>query len=342
MIKHRWLILFILLFFKGTDGIGKSTTKCATLPDLITPQSIQLDDDRIYITDGHRVFIYTRRNFELNKIFGQKGEGEEQFTPVPRGNVRLRIDVQSEHLVVNSHEKVSIFTKDGQFISSKKAYHQTEYAIPMGDHYIVAYYVIHPGTGKSSKHILIFNDQLEFEKKIAEGFLGSGKARGFGGPDRMLHVDMVPDYYDFQIYQDNIYIANSKNGCFLEVYDSEGIKLFEISHAYEKGRVSEKYKKSRRNKILERYDHYRDHIAIDDAVYYPAIQKFIVTDNKIYVFHYQIDENNQAITVFDTQGNVINKRCVPESDISTIRNGQYIFLQENKNGEWELHMMPVL
>lgn len=338
-----WFILFTLLpnFVSASFG-GSDSTKVVILPDVMNPQSIHIDENQIYIADGHRILIYGLDGFTLRKIFGKAGDGERAFRPSPRRGVRLRFDVRSEDIVINSHERVSIFKKDGTFKSVQEyPYPQTDFVIPMGEQYIAAYYYIHVGTGKSSEHILIFDDKLEFVKKITEGPLGSGSAKGFGGPDRKLHVDLNPHFYRFRIFGDKIFIGNSYDGFLIEVYDSNGEKLYDIKRDFEKLKVDEASKQKRMKEIKERWKHYIDSIAIDEVEFFPAFRSFVVSDGKIYVYTYQEKEGNQEIVILDLKGNHLKNVFIPRADHSQIMNGRYYFLQQNEDEEWELHVVEI-
>ena len=106
------------------------------------------DANQLYIVDGHRVYLYTFDDFRLLKKFGKVGEEPEAFRRRPGGDVKLSIDVRSEHIVVNCRERISVFSKDGTFISSMNPYPQVDYVVPMGEMYIGSFYYIHVGTGK--------------------------------------------------------------------------------------------------------------------------------------------------------------------------------------------------
>ena len=342
MVRLFYLIFFILASgFELTSHDLRDSTKVATLPDLLNPQSIQIDENQIYIADGHRILIYGLDDFGLRKIFGKAGDGEREFRPHSRG-IQLRFDVQSHNIVVNSSERVSIFSKDGEFKSVQEyLYPQTDFVIPMGKQYIAAYYYIHVGTGKSSEHILIFDNQLKFFKKITEGPLGSGSAKGFGGPDRKLHVDLAPDFYGFRIYGDRIFIANSYNGFFIEVYDSRGDKLYEIRKDFERVKVNEAFRKKRMKEIKDYWHRYIDSIAIDESDSFPAFRNFMVSDDKIYVYTYIEKEGEQEIVVLDLKGSHLNTVFVPRSEVSRIKNGRYYYLFQNEDEEWQLHILEI-
>ncbi|MFC2155329.1 hypothetical protein ACFLRB_02405 [Acidobacteriota bacterium] len=89
--------------------------KVVPLPDLLNPNVIMADNDRLYIADGTSIFIYSAKDFSLLKKFGREGEGPREFL-----DKIYTIGVQGEYLTVNSVAKLSFFTKDGQFVKGKR------------------------------------------------------------------------------------------------------------------------------------------------------------------------------------------------------------------------------
>lgn len=313
--------------------------KLVALPDILDPSSMHVDANQLYIVDGQRINVYALDDFRLLKKFGKVGEEPDAFRSRPGGDVKLFVDVQSERIVVNSHERVSLFSKDGTFISSMSPYPQVDFVAPMGEMYIGSFYYIHVGTGKSAKHILIFDENLEFEKKITEGFLGSGSARGFGGPDRKIHVDVVPDYYGFSVFEDRVYVGDTSKGFSIEVYDTEGEKLYDILKDYEQLELTDAYRRKRMKGISERpfYRRQGDFVAVDERAHFPAFQNFSVTDAKIYVYTFREIDDKQEVRVLDLTGDLERTVYVPIADIKTIRKNTYYYLQKNDCEEWELH-----
>ena len=319
--------------------LGTEAERLSILPEVLHPESIHIDAEKIYIVDGHRILIYSLEDLSLITKFGKIGEEPDAFRANPSGNVTLVIDVQSERIVVNSHEWISFFSKDGEFLSSASPYPQVDFVIPMGENYIVSFFYVHVGTGKSAEHILIFDHKLEYVKKITEGFVGSGKAGGFGGPDRKLHIDLIPDSYEFSVFEDKIYVGDSSRGFYFEVYDSEGEKLYDIHREFKQVKVTDSYTRERMTEIqkLHYYNRHKDVVAVDEREYFPAFRNFSVTDGKLFVYTYREIDGQQEVHVLDIEGHLEAKVNVPKAKVSVIRDNSYYYLKKNENDEWELH-----
>jgi hypothetical protein len=336
-----WIVLLISIsgLFPSLAQ-GAESTKLVTLPELTHPQSLQMDEEQIYIVQGHEIYIYSRRDYRLLKIFGEAGESPQAFRP-RRGRSKLFVHVDSENLSICSHERVSLFSKNGVFIKSEELGPQIDYLFPMGDRFVGSAYYIHVGTGRSTQHIRLYDKQHRIITEIAQSHLGGGSARGFGGPDRKLHYDLTPHLFGFRIFEDRIYVANTHEGFFIEVFDSSGEKLYEIKKDFEKNRITEAYKKKRMEEIREMpsYERHKDFIAIDEADHFPAFRRFTVADGKICV--YTSPGHEQEIVVMDLEGEILNRVLVPGSDVSTISNDKYYYLKENDDAELELHVLDI-
>lgn len=312
------------------------------LPDLMSPETILVDSHQVFIVDSPRILIYGKENMKLRRVIGSVGKGPDQFQAVPRRGIRLRAYIDEDRLVVNSHQRVSQFSKQGEFHWSKMPYDQTQYVIPFGNRFVVAYFYIHVGTGKSSKHILFFNKDLEFEKKITEGPLGSGSARGFGGPDRKMHVDEVPMFYHALTYKDQVYIVHNSEGLHIDVYNDDGDLQRMIRHDWKGPLIQDDYRDKRRNEIYDRYGAYRSSIVVDEVEQFPACKNVIIADDRIHVFTYDSTSDSVRVPVLNLEGDVISNKRLPKAKAYTIHNQIYYYLKKTGYGEWTLELEPIM
>jgi hypothetical protein len=318
-------------------------TKLILLPDLIEPQSMYIDADRIYITEKHKIFIYSAHDFRLLKRFGRVGDEPDAFRRSGNRDLRLILDVHGHGLVVSSHERVSLFSKDGEFLKIVAEYPQVDYMTALGTGYVASAYVIEVGTGKSYQHAVLFDGNAEFVKKIAESHLGGGSAKGFGGPDRKLHVDLVPHFFGFKIFNDRIYVGNSFKGFFIEVFDSSGESLYTIERDYEKRKIPAAYKKERLDEIegYKTYERYKESTVIDETEYLPAFRSFAVSGGRIYVYTHHRENGAQEVVALDLGGNRVKTTFVPRSECYRIYDDKYYYVTENGNEEWELRAVDI-
>ena len=348
-IKFLFLVLLPALagptFPISVEAAGDTAdgTKLILLPDLVEPQAIYIDSGRIYVTEKHEVFIYSAHDFRLLKRFGKVGEEPDAFRKSGGRDLRLILDVQGDGLVASSHERVSLFSKEGTFLKIVTESPQVDFMSSLGTGYVASAYVIEVGTGKSYQHAVLLDADVEFVKKIAESHLGGGSAKGFGGPDRKLHIDLVPHYFGFKIFDGRVYVGNSFKGFFIEVFDSSGKSLYTIERDYKKRKIPAWYKKERLEKIHEykTYKRHKESTVIDEAEYLPAFRNLAVSGGRIYAYLHPRDAGGQDVVVLDLEGNSLGTAPVPRADCYRIFNGRYYFITENENKEWELRVVDV-
>jgi uncharacterized membrane protein len=70
MIMKRCLILLILLMF----SMVTFAKKLANLPEIFKPFHLSVDDQRFYVTEDTTIFIFSLKDFTLDK---QKGDSQE-------------------------------------------------------------------------------------------------------------------------------------------------------------------------------------------------------------------------------------------------------------------------
>ncbi len=107
------LILFVIMLAVLSTNISFAQ-KVVPLPDILNPEHMKVDKNHIYITEGEKIFIYSRNELKLKHKFGKKGEGPGSFRVYPIMGVR--ITVQPECLMVKSIGRISYFTLDGKYI----------------------------------------------------------------------------------------------------------------------------------------------------------------------------------------------------------------------------------
>jgi hypothetical protein len=99
------------LYPAAAAGENAAASKLILLPDLVEPQTMSVDQDRIFITENHKIFVYSSGDYQLLKRFGKVGETPDAFLKSGNRELRLFLDVQGEDAVISSHERISLFSK---------------------------------------------------------------------------------------------------------------------------------------------------------------------------------------------------------------------------------------
>lgn len=323
------VILLLLLIFAFTGQARLFSKKAAILPELMRPSKISTNNTYLYASDKYTVSIYLLGTFKFFKRVGKKGEGPGEFKGSPI------IQSFPNILAVSSSEKILFFSTDGQFLDEKRMPPKFTYSkdvYPVGKNFTGATRSGTRGPGKIFYVVSLFDAELNFLKELARV-----------GPEKRRLIQPISDTFMHMVHEDRIYIADSSKGLFIEVFDSNGLKLYTIDKKYEKMKVTDKIKeeieKEMNNSPIDRIEKRRKRIVYPE--HFPAIRHFFVNGGRIYVFTYKEKDAKQEIIVMDLNGNTQKKVFVkkPEGRRFSVSNNTYYYLLWNETAEeWELHL----
>jgi hypothetical protein len=351
MIKKFILILAVLLLLLS-DLVSASNK--AVLPEVIKPAAITVEGNQVYITEGTSIHIYSLNPFKYVKKFGKKGEGPGEFLRTP-----YLIPFQ-DHLFIINPAKLMFFSKDGVF--------QREIKLPF--HYFYQNYPLLPVKGNYAgcqlkkvegklKFVFlgkIYKEDYTFFKQFYVGHSPSLPPPPRAGTKPVkVDFDVIGECLDFDVYDDKIFVADSRKGLFISVFDHNGNRLYEIDKEYKKIKVPDASKESymKEQKESENWEQLKMRFNYIFKEYYPAFFTFKINDYKIYVATYEKKEGKYEVKVMDLKGNIL--RCsfafLPDpmdrevwgfphySTTYDICNNKTYYLKENPASDmWELHI----
>jgi hypothetical protein len=253
MIKKLVLTTLVLTFSSLITAVQP-----VTLPGLDNPHQIEVDSDFFYIVDGTTVYIYSIVDFSQKKRFGREGEGPREFKR------RARLNVQANHLLVNSVTRISFFTKKGEFIKEMNAkFNSLGDFFPLEKHYVNTSFI---QEGKRLYYTLnLYDENLKKVKSICQltrNEQQSGmkiNALDWGFPKFCTYKDLVIcEELDKELY----------------AFDKTGKKLFTLIPKVEKLPVSKEYKRRFFNYLETRYkqEYERVKSRLQFPPYFPGIE----------------------------------------------------------------------
>lgn len=331
--NHVLIFLFLIL-----TVIPVQAKKLATLTDIMKPDMIAIGNERIYVSEGPSIFVYLLNDFKPVKKFGKPGEGPQEFRISPFG-IPMIIFPLDDRLYVSSDAKLSVFTKDGEFIKESRIYPFSIF-IPFGKKYI--------GSGTTNDDnkqmvlaINLYNEQFEKIKELYVSDMAVGPSAGFNFPQASFVY--IP-------YKDKTYIVSGKEGFAIDAFDANGTKLSRIKKNYKEINVPEEYKNKtldwfKTNPYYKQYwDYFKARITFKNQ--FPAIRYMLIADDRIYVLTYEKEKENTLCIILDLQGKELERVFLPFPeniglDFSRrfdIHNRTlYTFLENDENEAWELH-----
>jgi len=339
----KCLFLFLILLFLIASTFARKIT---TFHSHLSPDTVLIDDNRLYITEESSVFIYSLKDFKLIKKFGSRGEGPKEFKGKPQ------LYVQGPHILVNSTSKVSFFTKRGIWKREVNNIVSGRSFQPLGNRY-VGYSTSVDKDGVRYSGIYIYDSTFTRIKNVYkyESIAQSQEGKGW----RLF----AKTYIKPLVCDNKIVVAGGVN-FIINVFNNKGEKLFTINREYprvkftsvDKEKVLYLYKT--RPSTAPEYDWWKKNIHFPD--YFPAIRTIYTADKKIYVRTYRKKKSKSEFFVFDGQGKLLKRVFLPiaksnaknaypylyDSSLFTIRNGKlYQLILDEETEEWSLHVHKI-
>ncbi|MCP5106448.1 MAG: hypothetical protein GY950_23895 [bacterium] len=328
-------LLVIVFLFSAPFIYGE---KVASFPGLIGPYNFIIDGDRVYISDGPEIFIYSLTDFRMVKKFGKRGEGPGEFKFGP-GTDQVGLHVRPGYIQVNSVGRISYFFKDGRH---KKDINSREglFYKPLGE-YQVGVRSFYDKKNTSYRMITIYGPGFN---KVKDVLVEKNKVQ-----PRLKEIDaLFWDYETFRTYNEKLFINGKENT--IHVFDKSGVKLYDIDIKGERLRVTDEVREACLRYFREypawrrRWHFLKNWYKFPE--YLPLVHYFCVAGNKIYVLTYKKKAGKTELLELDIKGKLLKRVFLPvemEYEVLFIfplafSGGNLYQLIENEAEEvWELH-----
>jgi len=335
------LLLIVKLSFAAQIG---------TLPGLLKPGVIRVFENELFVIQNSTVYSYSLKDLALKREFAREGEGPGELKKVP--NFSNDILVYPDYIFVESIDKIVYFSRDGKYIKEKRKYPMSSRIMPLGGNF-VGKNLIQGEDKKTYTTLNIYNSSLERKKELyRQKFPQQG----------ISSVDIIPDSLNFWVYDNKIFVEESPRGFFIEVFDSEGKKLYEIKKEYEKIKITDAHKKEVVERLkqdplvkLQGWENIKRILKFNFFDSFPAIKDIFVTENKIYIQTFNRKDSKDEFIIMDLAGNLqkkifLNPGQTPDVLIQIlglgpkfywINKNKIYYLIENAAEEWELHVTAI-
>ncbi len=337
--KKIFFILFLFSIFSAFVSASTTTNNTTILPDLDKPDSIKVDEKQIYITEKARIYIYSKKDFTLIKKFGKSGDAPDAFKPHIRGRKKIFIDVQAEDIAITSNERISFFSKNGSFKKMMRIPPQTDGYCRVGEKLVAKRHYFEGRNPKATEYIILLKKEAQHYKALKTIYsTKTGGGRQVRIVRGKVDYDLIADYFGFQVFENNIYIADTSKGFFISVYNRNGEPLYKIKKDYEKRKVTDKHKEIKTKEFRDGPNgKYEKYLNLVFPEHFPAFRRFWVSKGKIYVNTYAGRGNEKEVHILDLKGNLLKTALVPTAKYAVVYDGTYFFLKKNEDNEWELH-----
>ena len=160
------ILLFVLLFTVSFV----CAAKVVEIPGILKPTTILIENDQLFITESAAVYIYSLKDFSLQKKFGKQGQGPQEFSINPMRGIRLNI--QPDEILVDCTGKIVYFTREGNFKKEIRTPPIFSQYMPTGGKFVG----IGIGSGKQGPVFVvnIYDSNFKKEKEIQRQSWGFG------------------------------------------------------------------------------------------------------------------------------------------------------------------------
>ncbi len=304
----------------------------AQLPEAAKPKRILVDGNQLYVVEKSTIHIYSLKVFKHLKQFLKRGEGPGEAKSV------ISLKIGPDSLLVREPGKVMFFSKDGNFEKEIRINRNFTRISHLAKNFVGVFIQVDKETRGDFLSVNVFDKDFNIVKTVHKGAIHNAFKAG------KKDMELITDFFDYAVYNDQIYVADTRNGFSIKVYDKHGDPLFAIDKEYEKIKVAESFKKNyldraKKSPYYERTSKIFNYVFRE---YRPAIYSFWVNNEKIYVLTHKTkgdeEKMERELVIMDLKGKILERTFVPAKTNVYIFNDIYYWLEENEKKEvWEIH-----
>jgi len=335
---RKLIFVFLMIFLIHFTFAGQTTT----LKELSRPAIFIVKYDKLYILEKTSIFIYSLKDFKLIKKFGRAGEGPREFKTSAMG-APMSMSIHQDKLVVNSLNKLSFFSKEGDFIEEIKN--------PLdGLLFLIKdrYVGIGPAPGENNKFFIsfrLFGDDFKQQKILYQSDFDVNNPRELLLP--------LPNFTYNPVYKKKIYITSSSTEFIIDVYGADGQKEHTIKKDFQKIPIPEKYKQEthewfKNDLRFKPYYESRLKNIIKFRDYFQPIRNIQIVDDTVHVITYKRKNDLWECILLDLKGNEKNRVFVPLDAYvpftyypilySVYQEKMYTLIEDENDEVWKVHI----
>ena len=328
--------LYMLCLIIITCGVVLKAGNVHPLPEIMKPNIIAVNENKLYISDQYSIIVYSLADFSVLHRVGGKGDGPLEFSLLPF------LYFFDEKLWVRSGSKIIIFSKGMKLIKEMRVPISLTRIYPFGDNYIFDHYEYEKNSQIPA--ISIYDKEFNKVKTICWGEKILFERKRENEP-----IVLVRPILRFQCSGSKAYIADGRKGFHIEIYDLAGNKIKEIKKSMKRVKTGESQKKNRINEVMRARSAIRNWHIIKNKIqfpeYLPLMRDIHAAAKKIFIKTWGIKDGREEYVVLDLDGNEITTIYLPTAMMYyySIYNNTFYYITENEEmEEWELHWEKII
>jgi hypothetical protein len=317
MKNHRCMVLVAVCLFgiSSLVPVGSAVLSASSgqkervfaLPELEAPRQIVVEKGKAYISDKRDIIVYELTTGALLLRIGKIGQGPGEFRFMPG-----RMAVYPERLVVADYPKLQIFSLEGRFqgqIDMPRLLSPYPF-LPVGLNFVGFPMESRDDGSLSVPMGRIYGPDLK-PLKLFCGDLPAGPPPPPppGSPESTAKSDalLIRDYGEIVVAEDRIYVADSRKGFAISVFDENGALLREIKHPFERVKVPSSFidgvvKEWKASNYWETIYSHKNPVVPE---YFPALCSFKVDGGRIYAVTAAQRDGLSEVVVMDLEGKIL-------------------------------------
>ncbi len=352
--------------FGAAFAAQERETQVIPMPDVIEPVTLVVCNERIIIPEATHISIFSLENFGLVKKFGNRGDGPGEFRFPPH------ITAFPDCLLANASGKLIYYSHDGDFIRETKLPFSYNYEawplLPVGENYVafpMEMERINPGKLELLHVGRLYDPDFKPIKMICAGIPPlvpppppPPREGSQPRPTPKQDFEAIPEYVDYAIVGDRIFVADNRKGLYIAVYDWKGNLLKVIEKEQKALRVPKEYMEAcmKRLRAQPNWESLNRRFNFRFREYFPAFFSFKAADNMLYLTTYAKEDEKYEVVVMDLEGTILKRSfsfpLPPYQDVTyrfTLFSNAYeiyrdkvFYLAYNYDTDiYELHIVPI-
>jgi hypothetical protein len=343
MKKVILLIVLLLIIISLTHA-----ERVASFPDVMKPQTILVDNGQLFVLEGIHLYIYSLKDFSLQKKMGKSGEGPQEFKKMPSDRFySLFVYIKPKEIFISSLGKASYFSRAGTFKNEFKTGSPVSRFAPLGDEYAGF------GFGQDNKKPYVALNTYDTEFKLKKELMRFDLPGLPGKKVNPITMALLNGAFLLRSSGDHVFVQRDNGN--IHAFNAKGENDFTIDYKFPRVEITAGVK-SKFDKFFSEdirfsrfYKPDKARNNLDWSDYLPIIKEFRAADQKIYVISYEQADEKHTAFVFDNKGKLIKKVMMPlatpnvlEIHPFDISNNKLFQLVENEDEEeWELHVTEI-
>jgi beta-lactamase regulating signal transducer with metallopeptidase domain len=327
LVLSALLVVAIIGRYSWTLTAAENPIRTFPLPSGTEPFALAVDKDRICIgvTEGSSIRprsyidVFSAIDFSLLVKVGRQGKGVGEFLIM--GPTHFQIT--NRQIWAEDGRKFVLFSMDGVFqkeIPIPRGMFLSLYPlVPVGDNLVTFasdWSDIDKGNDRAFgrlydpelRQIREFYGEVPFLAPPPPPPPGSKRvAKEEQAPIVKKDYQAIPDCIDFAVAEDKIFVADTRKGFHIAVFDSQGTPLYEINKEFVAVPVPPEYSAALLKELQETQAWLNQVANIKFRDSFPAFYSFKIADDKIYVSTYAEKDGLHELVVMNLKGDVLRR-----------------------------------